>query len=390
MQRLPRQLCGAALAVSGLGADCVAAVWVLDTADPRSALLHMAAVVVWIAGVRMLAGERHDLESHADRRRRIRSANGRPAARPRRLYLPSFIWTRLTESWTPSDNTAAGRLVAEDMDGWTVVALIVGLVPFPAVGPLALSIARAAVWLLRLVPNPQDARRSQTERGLEMPHARMVSIQRELEVQPIVDILHGSDRALKRAAIHALARQPSGEGVQWLRDLLVDSDADLRDAASLALFRLEVDFERELRRAGRQESATPPAALASLYIRYARSGLLDDISGALYLHKACDALQQAIAAEPDCTRLQFQLASLQSELGMEAEACETLECGLGSGQVDAQSCLEGMDIAFRNGRWEQLLQLAQRARLVFDDDPEPKALIQWWTEAHWDVVGSGA
>jgi len=353
LRRRLRPLCGAALAVSGLCADCLAGLWVLGGMELHGLLLHVPAVLAWVAGVYLL-GEQ-------------------PLSRIR-----PFVQAHLPGSFAPPDNDPSRGVQAPALDGWTTIALVLALVPFPAAGPLGLSIARGTVWLLRLVPDPRPAPRLLDAHSPAAPLDLHVVPLRALEVQPIVDILHAATPALKRAAIQALSREPRYENVQLLRGLLGNPDPEVRNAAALALFRLEEGFERALLKAETPEGRARAAELAEMYVRYARSGLLDDISSATYLGKACVALEQAIAAQPARADLQFQLAYLQSDLGSAAAARETLGQAIDGQPASAHGYLQGMEIAFRDRHWERLAALTEHASRAVGVDPAHAALVTWW------------
>jgi tetratricopeptide (TPR) repeat protein len=260
--------------------------------------------------------------------------------------------------------------------------------PFPAVGPLGLTLARGMSWVFRLVPSQPATMRSAVGRRSTALPAQHGSPLYELNVQPIVDIVGGLDSGLERAAIQSLALKPSPAGVELLRNLLGGADPDLRNAAALALFRIEAGFERALSRATRGDDLLPPSELAGLCLQYARSGLLDTASSELYLGKACAALQQAIAKAPASADLRFQLAALKRDLGCAAEAQEILEQALNLPATNVQSCLLGMDVAFHGGRWEQLLAIARQALRIAAVDDASAELVRWWTKSEREAARS--
>jgi hypothetical protein len=332
-----RQPVGAAVAASGLGADCVAALWVLDGWDGQGLLLHFPAVLVWVTGVWLLTK-------------------------------------------TP--------LRCRALDGWTTIALVAALVPFPAIGALGMTLARGMAWLLKLAPRRPVPTNSGVGSQHELLPAMHGSPLYELNVQPIVDLFGGAALELKLVASAALARTPSPHGVQVLRSLLDGVDPDLRNAAALALFRIEAGFERALSQAEEVDNMSPPAELAGLCVQYAHSGLLDDVSSDLYLGKACTALEQAIAEDPASADLRFRLASLQRDLGRVAEAQQMLESALDRGTASMHSYLLGMGVAFRDGRWEKLVGLARQAGRVGTGHDESDELVRWWARAERKAVGS--
>ncbi len=389
LRRPSRQLKGAVLAICGLGADCIAGVWLLVAADTRILCLYVPAVLTWVAGIRLLTLQQVDVETDTYRSAWHQAEGAPQPSSPSWQQLGTLI--RLHRPGAPESSGGPSRRAdALGLDGWTAVALMLGLLPFPAVAPLGMSIALGTIWLLRLVPRSRAATHAPAIRSLDTAHAPRLSAIRELEVQPIVDILRGSNRALKRAAIRAIAQQPSRERVQLLRDLLVDPDADLRDAASLALFRLEAGFERALNQAEHREGGPQPTELADLYMRYASSGLLDDISSTLYLRKACDVLRQAIAEDSPHADQKFQLAYLLSDLGLDMDARAALDYALDDRPANVRSYLQGMEVAFRGGRWEQLQALARLAVPVATSDPQSAMLARWWAGVSGEPAWSEA
>jgi len=348
-------LLGVLLATTGLGADCALALRILEGAGGEALLLHVPAVLTWLLGVWLL------------RQAALRS---RPRSGP--LSGPSGS-PEVHVNWA--------------LNGWTTVAAAVALLPFPAVGPLGMTLALAMIWAFRLAPSHPASTHAIGGSQYDAVDAAHGSPLYELNVQPLVDIFESGAPELEQAAIQALVVNPSAHGVELLRGLLDGADPELRNAAALALFRIEAGFERILSRAEQAKDATPPAMLADLYLRYARSGLLDDVSSGMYLEQACSALQQALASATAPTDLLFQLAALQHDLGRTLAMQDTLEQALGDGRASVHGYLLGMGIAYGDGDWEQLLALARQACRVASADDEGTEIARWWAGA---ARGAGA
>jgi len=272
----PARAIGGVLFALGLVADLEAGRWVLDGHTLPGFLVHPLAIVFWLAGLAALSARGRGTLLVWPRAGALRA--GHPAGqRP---------------TTAPVDPVVSGRLLA---------AALLGLGTLPGLGPLACSVALAISGSLPGRGAVGAASADPAPAAPVSPRREPVDQLRELEIQPLVDVLASADHELKRGAIEALGEQPSARAVQALRQLLVDPHPDVRSGAGVMLFRLEAEFGREMRQAAGR-AAEAPASAASLIARgavcyrYAASGLPGERMARFYLLEAADALARGASS----------------------------------------------------------------------------------------------
>src|SRR5579859_5499537 len=290
----PRLGVGIALVAVGLLADGYAGVLVVFRANAWAMLLHIPAALIWSSGISVLEGQNpwHVLRLTVAQ---IRRSTRRP--------------------W-PNHQTA--ERITSAPGRWTTTAVLLGLLLFPGFGPLGCTLAFGIAQFLRKSPH-QDVGSEPRAGAVISPSLakRPVDALAHLQVQPLVEILRGSNIELKRAAIEALGRQGDHEAVRLIRTMLTDPHHDVRGDAAVTLSHLEDDFIRALRAAAVQARESPSGAqrYAELCCRYASSDLLDPASSRLYHVRARDALEAALAQEPAEATLWSDLAQVHRALG---------------------------------------------------------------------------
>lgn len=112
-----------------------------------------------------------------------------------------------------------------------------------------------------------------------------------LDFMPLADILAGADANLKRGAIEKLARLATPESLAVLLDHRSDPHPEVRFYVTSALTSVKKKFDEELEAAKRQlkgnfNDVNARFELARMYLRYARSGLLDGVTAHSYENEA--------------------------------------------------------------------------------------------------------
>jgi tetratricopeptide (TPR) repeat protein len=206
---------------------------------------------------------------------------------------------------------------------------------------------------------------------------------RELQIQPLVDILRQPNSELKRAAIAALGRRGSREAMRLVRGALTDPDPDVRSDAAVTLSRLEDDFNRALSQAAAQGLDSPHGAkrYADLCYRYATSELLDAATSRYYLTQARDTLRRITALQPERADVWIDLARVHHDLGEAAAAWQALDRAQTLHPHQVAGYLLGMELAFEARDWDRLAAYAQQGGLAAGDDHEDRELLSWWAHA---------
>ncbi|HKK32910.1 MAG TPA: HEAT repeat domain-containing protein [Desulfomicrobiaceae bacterium] len=151
----------------------------------------------------------------------------------------------------------------------------------------------------------------------ELSQSKETYIEQELGVEPIVDILRGTDSALKRGAIKVLGSLQSGEAVTLLRRCLKDPDPEIRFYAHTALTDMEENFSRKLTAVekSRDNEDSRQIQRARILLEYAATGLPGENMRLEILNQARTLLHKAVPQSREPAPLYLELARISLELG---------------------------------------------------------------------------
>lgn len=143
-------------------------------------------------------------------------------------------------------------------------------------------------------------------------------LEEEISVQPIMDIIMGSDTDMKRGAIRVLRNRGTPESVRMLKLCLSDSDVEVRFLSHTALGRLEEEYVEAIDTAKKQAgdgSVESLQALAKAYENYAFSELLGEGLRASQIKAAIKIYESIMAKNPEDLQTSLLLGELNLELG---------------------------------------------------------------------------
>lgn len=350
----------------GTGADTFAGSLILKREALWGIALHLPALMVWIVGIRILGRQ-------PDRTLTMESTQGESTQGPAENRTPRHL--------IEPRNT---------LDAQTKIALILGLFLFPGLGPLGYSLAHGLgrfVGRQRLQETTDDEHGGahpspKAGRVIDLPINPLV----ELEIRPLIEVLQKTDIGMKRATLELLCRHPGPQTMSLARTLLADPDPDVRALAAVAVSSLTADFGKMLREAITQLEKQPQmakhhAALANCYYQYAPKGPSSAGSRRFYLVQARKAFEQAVSAEPTRYEYQASLAQVLADLGESQEAWGLITKILAMHPDDFPSHLLGMEIAFKEGRFDRVATLAECAHSTAGLNSEALPLVEWWRSA---------
>lgn len=268
--------------------------------------------------------------------------------------------------------------------GWLVLFIpYVGLA-----GAMINALARLIVSRRADVELYKEMTRHEKLSGVFLPANidEQVLIMESLDVEPIQDILDGTDTVLKLGAIRLLSLRPSPLSVTLLRKALSDRTEEVRYVAHLALINIEEYFTERIRayrqevEAGREEPSRAYSRLGSAYRQYADSGLEDDKTRRFHLDLAYEAYYEAYRLHPD-----FNVALALGEICLERG-------DTGAAASFFRYVLEGPSpsLAARLGLWRSHFEagdLISLDRAVKEtapltdygtDDPQKIVLFEFW------------
>ncbi|MCA1668682.1 MAG: HEAT repeat domain-containing protein [Thermomicrobia bacterium] len=346
----PHRFAGSVLTVGGVIADGAVGVAILRGATPWALCVHLLAALVWAQGLSLREG---------------------------------FSLSSLVHRWRArgAGMDAAGNAAGSPLNGRTIAFSLIGLLLFPGLGTLGITVA-AGISSVRMMAHRQRALPA-FDAAPTVPWNRPSDPLRDLAIEPLVDILRDPDHPMRHAAVRLLGRRCDRESVTLLRGLLTDPDPDLRGEASTTLFNFEDKLNRALTVArahaeGDPQHAAPHAALAAAYRAFVQCGLLDGPSANLYLARACTALQEATALDPERTDYWIALADVQNGLGATAAASRAVAHALALSPDNSEARLLAMTLAFREERWSDMLTLSATAKRSAPEHADLRELLDWW------------
>ena len=375
---------GVLLVVLGLLADSSAGLMILVHQDGRGLLVHVPAVLSWALGISLLNGRLPWRAPGLGFDVRSLACGSSPAHTPQ------------AEHRTPNAARHAAHADPAYLNRWLLTSVLLGLLLFPGLGPLGCTVGFGLSRLLSQGPQEDPGAGDHLEAPAPDLAGRRslrdaVDPLRDLQIQPLVDILRQPNSELKRAAIAMLGRRDSHEAMRLVREALTDPDPDVRSDAAVTLSRFEDNVNRALNQAVAQGLESPHSAerYADLCYRHATSDLLDAATSRYYLTQARDTLRQITALRPKRADVWLDLARVHYHLGEEAAAWQALDRARTLHPANVASYLLAMELAFDARDWGRLAAYAQQGWLATahqgwlaaGDEHEDRELVRWWSHA---------
>jgi len=224
--------------------------------------------------------------------------------------------------------------------------------------------------------------------------ARMLGVERvedmdsflmeEASVEPILEILKGSDVGLKRGAVNLLGNIGGKEAVGLLKESLSDPSPEVRFYAHATLAKLDDSYTQSIKTAERQtqdEASESFAALGNAFVRYAESGLVEDVVRRQLLDRATRAFEQALDHGVGDGRLLVTLGYLHLSQG-ELEKAREAFARTPEGPAWVESLLGLCEIAYEKRDFTTLhtLRLELASADFKSEDPMKLVMFQFWTQ----------
>ncbi len=339
-----RLLSGGWFTLLGLAGDLTAGYLLLVGQVVGSLVLHVLAVGVWALGIHLLS-----------------------------LRAPTGVQA-----------DARRGISAKTLSGWTISAAILGMFLVPGLGTLGVSFAYLSSYLLRRRSIPHMTL-GDTLASMQVPvlNLRTDGQGGGSEVMPLVDVLREQGTEMRRAVVRTLGDQGDEESVRVLRRLLTDASPDVRGDAAVILTRLENTFSQDIVKALARVERDPQDALyrqelAHLYVKFAESGLLDQVSSTYYLTKARALYEEATELHPHNMELLVALARVLARLGQPQQAMIALRHVLKQQPTHHAATVLLLETAFAEQQWGVLLSVARDDSRALD--PDQTELLRWWAQ----------
>ncbi|MBF0499007.1 MAG: hypothetical protein HQM09_02645 [Candidatus Riflebacteria bacterium] len=184
----------------------------------------------------------------------------------------------------------------------------------PLVWPIGLFLPFFGIWGLSVLavflPDERPSESAMYQEYLEFvqrrndPHTRFESIDVEhatlerLNIEPVVDILSGTDKTLVWGSIEVLSELADEEAVGLIKKTMDDHDMDIKFYSSWGLDRIEKRFLREIDQRREElkcgSGRNNVLAFVEVMNRYLRSGLLDLPMARAFAQEALEWLFQMV------------------------------------------------------------------------------------------------
>lgn len=189
------------------------------------------------------------------------------------------------------------------------------------------------------------------------------------ELRRLFDTLQGDDLRLS---------------VTKLRDLLDAPEADIRFRSSIGLLNIENQIIESIAAARSRDQHSPVTfsevyILGLLYLTYARTELVDEITAAHYARLALFEFERCQEIDPSrSTHLERARCHMVCQ---NYQGCLTALAGNSNSDETAAQALIKMEAMFALGLYDDLKATAARAAANFQSDNAPDySLIRWWEE----------
>ena len=222
-------------------------------------------------------------------------------------------------------------------------------------------------------------------RGIEMASTQVAVSQvlaKDIEVQPLIDILHSDDLGLKASAIDIMTRLSGKELVIAMKSLLTAPESDIRFQASVGLGRLEAQINETISEGEARVQRSPSSSearrqLAQRYLDYVESGLPDGPTMTHYARMGADEFDRAESLDPSRSTGHERARCYAAAKDFEACLTATREAQRRNDDSPEVVVLRAQAL-YSLGRYQEV---RQQAALVGDakfDDPIQREIMEWW------------
>jgi tetratricopeptide (TPR) repeat protein len=174
--------------------------------------------------------------------------------------------------------------------------------------------------------------------------------------------------------------------VELLKESLSDTSSEVRFYAHAAMTKIDDAFSQDIKNAEAaldEHDGSSFSALGVACMRYADSGLVEEVMRAQFLEKAVSAFSHAVALSPDDAMLKVRLGSLYLEIGEYAKARECFENVAEGGPGFVEAALGLCKIFYDMRDFDSLYLLRRKLSMAdcADCDPAKKIAYNFWSHS---------
>lgn len=211
------------------------------------------------------------------------------------------------------------------------------------------------------------------------------TVDEELDVRPLVDVLGENDVKLRRSAVSIMEALPKKDAARLLKMSLGDNNVEIRFYAALGLSRIESELNKSIlmsREEVDEAPASPSAhlSLANSYAEYYESGMLDPVTADHYMdlaineyYKILDLGGADINVLNSIGNLEIQKKNYESALSKFRKVCE-------ADPYNIFANVGVIQVYYETGRIEQAISLS---RNIIDRIPATRgpmrSIIEYWS-----------
>ncbi|OGH56894.1 MAG: hypothetical protein A3G34_06970 [Candidatus Lindowbacteria bacterium RIFCSPLOWO2_12_FULL_62_27] len=287
--------------------------------------------------------------------------------------------------------TAAGN-VRKDFDGQRL-AIFLGTLFFYPIGGAAFSFVLLVMLIRRdalKVGVMEDYHKAiETEMQREDQLGRIMDIEeeigRQMEIQPLVDLIHGRDVTLRRAATKYLGKLETRDSVRLLQNLLKDSDREVRFYASSSLAKIDEKLSKRIRTLAAESAARAADVLllkelGYAYLEYIQAGTLDAIGERYHLDQCAETFGKVLSYEQD-SETHFSMGRVMFKLGRIDEAERHLSRAIEMDPKNVDAYFWRAEIFFRRRDFLRVAEDCRATRAFGDLNTTHQLIAPWWAES---------
>jgi len=179
---------------------------------------------------------------------------------------------------------------------------------FPIIGLIgsgsSLLFAKKILKKKGLADESSDLSKLKGRKGFNQIHNSDEMLKKELKIQPFQDILNGDNIDLKRGAIQYLEKVASPEAVRLIKKCLTFNNQEVRFYAHSSLVKLDKSYTDRIKMLKdkieeRKNDSDLLKQLASIYIKYAESEILEEGTKRYYLKLAKEIFESLLLNDAD-------------------------------------------------------------------------------------------
>lgn len=229
----------------------------------------------------------------------------------------------------------------------------------------------------------EEMRRTAKALGVERVDDLDAFLVEEASVEPILEILKGSDVGLKRGAVSLLGSIGGREAVTLLKQSLSDPSPEVRFYAHATLAKLEDSYAQEIKAAevaAKTDDAASWERLGDAFTRYAEAGLAEEVVRDRLHERAVMAYDRSLEIAPDNAGLLIKMGRLHLGNGRFGEARRRFEAVPHDGPGRGDALLGLCEVAYELRDHAALAGLRSElaSRGFHSDDPRRIVLYRFW------------